>query len=855
MISDNTHRIQMPEGEVRELASPQGLLWERAVRELKSRLEQAYVTRNNGIKGLKAYGGSPVKHKAEKLWGRYVPCEYIESSDTQYIDTGIIPTVAKETDILLKISANTLGGQTEGFGSNSNLNVVSESVSSGYWRLNAIVTAIPRVIDEVVDIELKQTSSGRYYKIKTEEGYGSKVENSVSFWLGTLNGAAYKFKGKYYSVIIKENNTLVRDFIPVKDVVSNVYGLWDRVEGKFYGNAGTGAFTGGELIQPIAYAESDGTQYFDTNFRRTSGNAYKAEVNAEPTGAGSFFTLGADFMGYVIKKYSDGTVGMGVTSKLSDDNTRKIYTIELAADGINSVLTTPAGSTSNTRSNANYGYNVNIGRCYVDDYGKAKYYGVKLLENSNLVRDYLPVRVGTSVELLDLVSWTFATRVGTFTAGADIPYTQLCPDIIKVNTGDIRYGVGKNLFDIAHVVWGYNIGEDGIEASSQYNSHSDYIECKPNTTYTVSWISNYSGGTVTRYHEYNGDKTWLRQITTHGSSGKGEKSVTFTTGETARYICFTFRGRSTSDSQLSTDIQLEEGSTATPYEPYAKAIRTDGEHKVIVGGKNLFNNYEASIEAGKTYTISAILTNGTRKHIYTYDADGTQIRDLVSWASTAEGYKTATFTANAGEVKCICTTALDQISKLQIEEGNIATPYEPYIAPQIRDIPMLLSAESNLDIQSGVKTEAWGIKVLDGTENWGLATSNIIAYCPINNGLTGDPITFRIATPCSHFVGTDKLNANMPNYSIKLSVTSAELNISKVFIKTDGNVIDLTSFKAWLASEYAKGTPVIILYPLATPVTEQVTIAPVTSARRTTYIADSDSELGKTNLELDFLGK
>jgi hypothetical protein len=33
---------------------------------------------------------------------------------------------------------------------------------------------------------------------------------------------------------------------------------------------------------------------------------------------------------------------------------------------------------------------------------------------------------------------------------------------------------------------------------------------------------------------------------------------------------------------------------------------------------------------------------------------------------------------------------------------------------------------------------------------------------------------------------------------------------------------NLTAWKQWLASQYAAGTPVIVLYPLATPTTEQV---------------------------------
>lgn len=907
MISDNTHRIQMPEGEVRELASPQGLLWERAVRELKSRLEQAYVTRNNGIKGLKAYGATPVKHKAEKLWGRYVPCEYINiplggylefdvtnTQDTRWLaDMKYIPAatpqdypwiggfrtyvndvgIAKHT-IELAHSALTIYLQ---YGSTEEHSVRMSSPFSQRDRHTYEWNANEALIDgTVISTETAETFVG------TDKLKIGAVANSTGF--------RASFSGNCYRVQCwKDGVNQDIDAIPVKDVVSNVYGLWDRVEGKFYGNAGSGAFTGGELIQPVAYAESTGTQYFDTNFRRTSGNAYKAEVNVEPTGAGSFFTLGADYIGYVIKKYSDGTVGMSATLKLSDDNTRKIYTIELAADGINSVLTTPAGSISNTRSNANYGYNVNIGRAYVDDYGKAKYYGVKLLENSTLVRDYLPVRIGTTVELLDLVSWTFATRVGTLTAGADIPYTQMCPDIIKVNTGDIRYGVGKNLFDgISNLVLHkYIAAETGEVDDNNRNFYcEDYFEIKPNTLY-VFWGEKKSGGTLSKYnriHFYDADKTFI-STSPYPMDEKGV-SISPANAKYARISCNPLNNKALMQSDINLfNWYFGEGTAATEYEPYRFGIHTDGEHKVIVKGKNLFdiayavwgynidengnelksqyNSHSDHIECkpNTTYTVSWIsnFDSGVITRYHEYDENKTWLRQIITYNSSSRGKYSVTFTTGETAQYIRFTfrgrsiNSDDLSTNIQLEEGTATTPYEPYIAPQIRDIPMLLSAESNLDIQSGTKTEAWGIKVIDGTESgWQKISGNNVYYIASDEIKACNPPENGLST---HFVGTNAANASMPDYSVKNTYAgSGSGQIGAVSIKIN-SITTVDDFKAYLASEYAKGTPVIILYPLATPITEQVTIAPVTSQRRTTYVADSDSELGKTSLELDFLGK
>lgn len=46
-------------------------------------------------------------------------------------------------------------------------------------------------------------------------------------------------------------------------------------------------------------------------------------------------------------------------------------------------------------------------------------YGMRVLDSGMLVRDYIPVRVGTTGELYDRITGTFATRVGTFIVGPD----------------------------------------------------------------------------------------------------------------------------------------------------------------------------------------------------------------------------------------------------------------------------------------------------------------------------------------------------------------------------------------------------------------------------------------------------
>lgn len=652
MIDDNTRRIQIPDGEVRELTSHDGLLWERAVSEIKGRLEAAYVTRDNGIQHLKAFGGTAIKHKAEALWGKYVPCEYIESSGTQYIDTGI--KITSDDEVYLDgcvTDSNSTFLLSQGLSSNNQAYQLANTASNELvfdiqsydtYRVNTHISALNTITkihiknrEIFVDGVSKGTSNGTLIN-PTET---AKLMYSVS------GVSAQKVKIAKFTVVGK------CDFIPVKDVVNNVYGMWDRVTETFYGNAGTGAFTGGELIQPISYAESDGTAaYCDTGIVPTTFDytiTYEGAIKkltSGPNCAWGYMGSSGNLPRWICATYNNKyLVNANTTSQIditADTNNHtfvgKIYEDNGVAkwsseiDGV--VKQDDKAFVSANTWEANTLSIYLFARHNVDGAGNFAPATLKRWiceKNGVVIKHLIPVRIGTTVELLDLVNWQFATRTGTFTAGADIPLSQIVPDVIEVNTGDLKYGQYGNKY----------------------------------------------------------------------------------------------------------------------------GIFTDGTHKVKLS------------------------------------KDGTQIAE--------------------------------------------------------RNIPMLLSEDSFVDIQTGNKSEAWGIKVLDGTESeWTDASTSDkgIFYVPI----IGRSLTIKEGL-CSHFDFSSVTSSQAPDGSMFY------YSSSNIGFRKDG--MTLAEFKSWLASEYAAGHPVIILYPLATPITDQVTIAPIASARRTTYVADSESELGKLNLELQFLGK
>ena len=72
-----------------------------------------------------------------------------------------------------------------------------------------------------------------------------------------------------FALTIRQDGTLVRDFIPCVRRSDGAPGLYDQVEGNFYGNSGTGQLLAGPVIvdesqiRRLSYVESTGLQYVD----------------------------------------------------------------------------------------------------------------------------------------------------------------------------------------------------------------------------------------------------------------------------------------------------------------------------------------------------------------------------------------------------------------------------------------------------------------------------------------------------------------------------------------------------------------------------------------------------------------
>ena len=150
---------------------------------------------------------------------------------------------------------------------------------------------------------------------------------------------------------------------------------------------------------------------------------------------------------------------------------------------------------------------------------------------------------------------------------------------------------------------------------------------------------------------------------------------------------------------------------------------------------------------------------------------------------------------------------------------------------------MLLKVGDYQDVQSiidGVVTRNVGVKALDGTESWQLNNNRF--RC---SGLV--PVADSNVMVCSHFAFTGNLTTDNTIYR------APDSNWLQIRYDTANN--DVTTFTNFLAAQYAAGTPVIIVYALATEATESVT-------GQTLQVQDGDNTLeitqaSMTGLELE----
>ena len=227
------------------------------------------------------------------------------------------------------------------------------------------------------------------------------------------------------------------------------------------------------------------------------------------------------------------------------------------------------------------------------------------------------------------------------------------------------------------------------------------------------------------------------------------------------------------------------------------------------------------VKEGESYTYSGVCNMGAatanNKRIHGY-VNGIWNQQITVIAINENTPFYATFTIPTG-INGIRISHWYKDENTQVEEGIRPTKYEEYYQASFtpEDLLKLSDYQDVQNVLDGIVTRNIGIKVLDGTEGWTRYGTGKFAM-PLIGSKKQDQQEAPFAT---HFVGTSHNNVPVKDgyvsvFNGSIAPTSGALGVN--YQATP----ELTQFKQWLADQYAAGTPVIVVYPLADTVEETV---------------------------------
>ena len=405
----------------------------------------------------KIFKGINLVYKKRLLPYGYRQLEYIESTGTQYIDTGVknvnstkftyeykmrqtaegakLPAGARSSTnarLMWGIIGTTVGGNYQaGYGSTyTNVKINEELLNK--W--NVIKSEI---INNKYRISLIGNST--YYIDFNLENF----DTSQSIYLFGCNDqgslfTTYPYTGDIQYVKMYNDGVLIRHFVPCKNL-SNEVGMYDLVNGVFYANQGTGAFIAGpEIALPdgyteLKYIEATGEQYLDTGVVPNANTQvdYKIRFRQDATTASPL--IGARVGNSGINRFFPISYSNPSTDyRVSFGNALISGTIDFNIDYegsfqpqnevliLNGTSYSLAGHSFTKSTNYNLylfatsGYSGNLYQ------SKGVIYYCKIYKNNELVRNYIPCKNDNNeIGMYDLINGTFYSNQGTgsFIAG------------------------------------------------------------------------------------------------------------------------------------------------------------------------------------------------------------------------------------------------------------------------------------------------------------------------------------------------------------------------------------------------------------------------------------------------------
>lgn len=270
---------------------------------------------------------------------------------------------------------------------------------------------------------------------------------------------------------------------------------------------------------------------------------------------------------------------------------------------------------------------------------------------------------------------------------------------------------------------------------------------------------------------------------------------------------------------------------------------------LTVGGGNLLSrdgettgktiSADGTISDNANYCISAPFTLSAGNYVCTWQV-GSGSRPFSVFAVDESGtpqpdgklfyQQSATAGINTGEF------AVEAETLVVASYRRNATDLAIYSTPQTASVPDLYAVgnyKDEVDVVSGTVTRRVGVKMLTGEENIGVVSAaTYYGRVPVDDPRM--PTAARNQAVSTHFVWVEGTHPERTLGSVWCGWYGGEQFL--YFTPTDQTLNTGEKIKAWVAAQYAAGTPVIIWYPLATPTTESVTPQELSTVKGVTVI-------------------
>ena len=383
-------------------------------------------------------------------WYDYEEVDYIESTGTQYIDTGVVPMSTTKVETKASIAGSSY---INGWGSSGNAESLIWGVNSNGMLVvsassNYTYITIESNDDNVHTYSLKSGEQIFDGKIIGTDTISDTASAGQTMYLFALHGEwsttpIHYNKQKMLYCKIYDSNKLILDLVPIKRS-DGVYCLLNKVTNRAFYNKGTGVFTGGMLgeTEQFDYIESSGTQYIDTRIPASINLKVVADIvpltNGYPFGVApsqntQYYGMALASVNGNVQSYlgTTGTSGSYPVANnmwtkgarctlITNDNKKFYYNDTLVADYTTTNNTLSFSSTSVTIFALN--------GAYLSTRISMRVCSFKMYDDDVLIRDFVPYKDEFGVICLkDLVEnkYYYNKGTGVFTSGTFLEPEQL----------------------------------------------------------------------------------------------------------------------------------------------------------------------------------------------------------------------------------------------------------------------------------------------------------------------------------------------------------------------------------------------------------------------------------------------